>query len=149
MDGAAALCAPVFEPAGAGRGRALVRGAARAVLAVLDPRRTLPLLVLVDDAQWADPASLAFLAYLHARRVEDLPVALAVASRPGEDEREEQLLEELLGQPSADSCAPPRSDRRPWAACSPHGRANQPDEAFVDACVAATEGNPFLVRAGP
>jgi hypothetical protein len=101
MDGAAALCAPVFEPAGRGEedepSFAVLHGLYW-LCSTLAERS--PLLVLVDDAQWADPASLAFLAYL-ARRVEDLPVALAVASRPGDDEREEQLLEELLGQPSA------------------------------------------------
>ena len=88
MDGAAALCAPVFEPAGRGeedeRSFAVLHGLYW-LCATLTERS--PLLVLVDDAQWADPASLAFLTYL-ARRVEDLPVALAVASRPGEDERE-------------------------------------------------------------
>ena len=42
-----------------------------------------PLLVCVDDVQWADPDSLGFLAYL-ARRLDDLPVALLVAVREGE-----------------------------------------------------------------
>ena len=39
-----------------------------------------PLLVCVDDAQWADEPSLSFLGFL-ARRLEDLPVAL-VARHP-------------------------------------------------------------------
>jgi len=46
-----------------------------------------PLLLCVDDAQWADEPSLRFLAYL-ARRVDELPVALLIAARPplpGED----------------------------------------------------------------
>ena len=37
-----------------------------------------PLLITVDDAQWADPPSLRFLGYL-ARRIADLPIALVVA----------------------------------------------------------------------
>src|SRR5258705_300056 len=40
-------------------------------------------LVVVDDAHWADQASLRFLAFL-LPRLEDLPVLLVVAARPGE-----------------------------------------------------------------
>jgi hypothetical protein len=40
-----------------------------------------PLLISVDDAQWADLASQRFLVYL-ARRISDLPVALVVGTRP-------------------------------------------------------------------
>ena len=42
-----------------------------------------PLLLVVDDAHWADRSSLLFLAYL-ARRLEDLSVALVLAVRTGE-----------------------------------------------------------------
>ena len=41
-----------------------------------------PLLVVVDDAHWADEPSLRFLAYL-AGRVGEQPVAVLVATRPG------------------------------------------------------------------
>jgi DNA-binding CsgD family transcriptional regulator len=40
-----------------------------------------PLALLVDDIQWADAASSRFLVYL-ARRLEGLPVLLAIAGRP-------------------------------------------------------------------
>ena len=43
-----------------------------------------PLLITVDDAQWADLPSLRFLDYL-SRRVADLPIALVVATRPPPD----------------------------------------------------------------
>lgn len=43
-----------------------------------------PLALVVDDAQWADRASLGVLAYL-ARRIEDLPLALFVGSRTSSD----------------------------------------------------------------
>jgi predicted ATPase len=42
-----------------------------------------PVLIAVDDAHWADPASLRWLAYL-ASRVEGLSVAVVVALRPAE-----------------------------------------------------------------
>jgi len=40
-----------------------------------------PALLVVDDGQWADAASLRYLAFL-ATRLDDLPVALIVATRP-------------------------------------------------------------------
>jgi predicted ATPase len=40
-----------------------------------------PVLVLVDDCQWADRDSLRFLAYL-AERIEGLPVAMLLTGRP-------------------------------------------------------------------
>ena len=40
-----------------------------------------PVLVLVDDCQWADRESLRFLAYL-AQRIEGLPVAMLLTGRP-------------------------------------------------------------------
>ncbi|HEV2058223.1 MAG TPA: ATP-binding protein [Solirubrobacteraceae bacterium] len=43
-----------------------------------------PVLLVVDDAHWADEPSLRFLAYL-ARRVESLPVTLLIGSRNDED----------------------------------------------------------------
>src|SRR4051794_34587315 len=42
-----------------------------------------PLGLVVDDAHWADAPSLRFLAFLQPR-LEELPVALVVATRPGE-----------------------------------------------------------------
>ena len=42
-----------------------------------------PLVLLVDDAHWLDPASARFLVYL-SRRIDSLPVLLAVAARGGE-----------------------------------------------------------------
>jgi len=52
--------------------------------AVGDVAADTPVAVVVDDAQWADAASLRCLAYL-ARRAGDLPVALLVAIRSGPD----------------------------------------------------------------
>lgn len=40
-----------------------------------------PLVLALDDAQWADAASLNFVAYLSAR-IESLPCGLVVATRP-------------------------------------------------------------------
>ena len=50
--------------------------------AQLSERR--PVALIVDDAHWADPESLRFLVHL-ARRLEGLPVLLAVATRSPSD----------------------------------------------------------------
>ena len=146
MDGAAALSAPVFELTAQGeeeeRSFAVLHGLYW-LCASLSERA--PLLVLVDDAHWADPASLAFLAYL-ARRVEDLSVALVVASRPGDDDIEEHLLGTLLGHPRAGLVRPGPLGGAALETLLREETGDDPDEAFVAACLAATEGNPFLVR---
>jgi predicted ATPase len=142
MDGAAALGAPVFELVGHGeedeRSFAVLHGLYWLCASLADRA---PLVVLVDDAHWSDPASLAFLAYL-ARRVEDLPVALAVASRPGVEEIEEGLL----AQSRAVRVRPAPLTRAAVGALLVADTGESPDEAFVSACLSATEGNPFLVR---
>ena len=58
-----------------------------------------PLALVVDDAQWADEASLRWLAYLSAR-IDDLPLALVVATRDGHEPPREALLQ-LAGRPGA------------------------------------------------
>ena len=63
-----------------------------------------PLLVVVDDAHWADAPSLRFLDAL-ARRVEDLPVLLAIAARPAEPGAEQALLDGLATRPRRGCCA--------------------------------------------
>ena len=42
-----------------------------------------PVFLAVDDAHWADPASMRYLQYL-ASRLSDVPVLLAVAIRSGD-----------------------------------------------------------------
>ena len=57
-----------------------------------------PLLVAVDDLQWADAPSQRWLAYL-ARRLEAHPILLVLAWRSGEPEVEEKTLEALAQEP--------------------------------------------------
>jgi hypothetical protein len=66
-----------------------------------------PVALVVDDAHWADPESLRFLVHL-ARRLEGLPVLLAVATRPPSDG--DRLLHQLAATPGAEGLA-----RRRWA----------------------------------
>ena len=52
------------------------------------------LVLAIDDAQWADPASLRWLAYL-APRLEGLALSLVLATRPTEDEATAASIREL------------------------------------------------------
>lgn len=103
-----------------------------------------PLLIAVDDAHWADPASLRFLVYL-AGRLEGLPAMLVVGMRPAEPGSAVELLSALESEPAS------RVLR--VAALSQAGteilvRSRLEDAAggFAAACHSATQGNPQLIR---
>ena len=101
-----------------------------------------PVVLVVDDAHWADGSSLAWLSFLQAR-MDELEVAVVIAARP-EHQRPElaQLARgdrELLLRPaplSPDACAELTRESL---------GDNVPRE-FCDACHAPTGGNPFLLR---
>src|SRR3954468_5286631 len=61
---------------------------------------TRPLVLVVDDAQWSDRASLEVLAYL-ARRIEQLPILIAVATRGDDPDAPSDLLSLLGGARAA------------------------------------------------
>jgi len=103
-----------------------------------------PVVVCVDDAHWCDSPSARFVAYL-ARRLEGLPVALLLATRPGEQGRGSSGILEVATKPTGEVIT-----LRPLshAACAELvGRELNvaPVPRFCDACHAATAGNPFLL----
>jgi hypothetical protein len=102
-----------------------------------------PVLLSVDDAHWSDLASLRFLAHL-ARRLEGLPVLLAVGIRSGEPDSPEDLLAELRSH--AEVAHPDPLSEHAVAGLLARGLQDEPDEGFVAACRAATGGTPFLLR---
>jgi DNA-binding CsgD family transcriptional regulator len=100
------------------------------------------LLIEVDDAQWADRPSLSYLAHL-AARIEELPVALVIAVRSGEEAPAQQAIDWLRDQPGAGLLRP--------RALSPAAVARLTltelpgaDPAFARACAEVSGGNPFL-----
>jgi DNA-binding CsgD family transcriptional regulator len=105
-----------------------------------------PLFLVVDDAHWADAPSLRFLAFL-LTRLRELDVALAVATRPCEAGTDAELLAAVKTDPSAELIRLPPLTRAAVAQLVAARLGARPDEAFVDACVHATRGVPFLVGA--
>ena len=104
-----------------------------------------PLCLVVDDAHWADAASLRYLAFL-LTRLEELEVALVIATRPPGAGAEAELLATMTTDPSADAIRlqPLTSAAVVQLLEAGLGRAPEPD--VVDTCLRVTRGTPFLVR---
>jgi len=102
-----------------------------------------PLLLVIDDAQWADEASLRFLHYL-AQRADELPIVIVAAFRTGEG-AEGEIGQLLRGGRHAIYLRPqPLSEDAVGDLLAALG-AGRNDVALRRACRDATGGNPFLV----
>jgi DNA-binding CsgD family transcriptional regulator len=104
------------------------------------------LCLVVDDAHWADGPSLRYLAFL-LTRLEELNVALVVASRPSEPGVHADLLATITTDVSAEivRLAPLTRGAVEQFLEAAFGRA--PEPLFADTCLRATRGTPFLLRA--
>jgi DNA-binding CsgD family transcriptional regulator len=100
-----------------------------------------PLMIGVDDVQWADEPSLRFLSYV-ARRVGDLPILICVTSRPEHDpSRVRAALDSewshvLRPAPLSESGVTQVVHRLLSGSAAPE---------FCAACARSTGGNPFLL----
>ena len=142
---AALLDVPLAEPAPVPRGPegafVVLNGLYR-LTAGLARRR--PLALLVDDAHWADDASLRFLAYL-GNRLRQVPVLLVVGARP-------------VGEPGGAAVAQMLADGGALALLQPRPLSDGASAEVVRAavpeavkplcrtCHALTGGNPFFLR---
>jgi DNA-binding CsgD family transcriptional regulator len=104
LRGSAALAAPVLglaagesAPASPVKDFSLEHGLYWLVCNMAERR---PIALLIDDAQWCDDATLEWLLYL-ARRSERLPLAIVLATRSGEPDAPETLLELIASEPIA------------------------------------------------
>jgi DNA-binding CsgD family transcriptional regulator len=104
-----------------------------------------PLLLAVDDAHWADSASLRFLRFL-LPRLDELPVLLLVAARPDDPAADAALLAQLSADAGARLVRPQPLSTAPVAELVRAALGAQADDAFCDACHEVTGGNPFLLR---
>lgn len=104
-----------------------------------DPRQ--PGVLLIDDAQWADPATLDLLRYL-GRRVEALAVVLVIAWRDSDTPDDHPLHAVLAGLPPRRTerlSLQPLSTQAVEALAQQHGRR-------ADGLHALTGGNPFYLN---
>jgi DNA-binding CsgD family transcriptional regulator/tetratricopeptide (TPR) repeat protein len=146
LSGAAALAEPVLTGAGPALEDADATPAALHGLywltAELAGRG--PLLLCIDDLQWADEPSVRWLIYLLGR-LDGIAAGVLAAARAEEGGGSPELRDALHIHPAVDTLAP--------AALSARGVANvvaarlgmPPEEEFVAACRRATGGNPFLL----
>ena len=104
-----------------------------------------PVCLVVDDAHWADGPSLRYLAFL-LTRLEELDVALVLATRPQEARTDTELLAALAGDSGADLIRLSPLSRAAVAELVEATLVGVPDPLFVDTCLRETGGSPFLLR---
>ena len=103
-----------------------------------------PLLLAVDDLQWADTPSLHFLAYL-AQRLDSLPVLAVATLRRTEALDEKGLVARLADHPATTFVElAPLSREGVYALV--RERFPNAGDAFCAACAQVSGGNPHLVR---
>jgi len=142
LAGAASPAAGLLAPATDDGGPSMVSAAAWALTNLAADG---PLLLVVDDAHWADPSSLRTLR-LVAGWVSDLPVAILVAARPAPDRATAPAIAVLRA-----------SAERPAQQLGPLGHPGiatvvraggypEADPELVEAFAVASDGNPLLLR---
>ncbi len=158
LGGAAQLASPLVLPApetdalmGEGQAGALVEGLywltanlARGPLSSDQEPRGPGLVLLIDDAQWADRTSLRFLLHL-VGHLDELDLSLVVAVRTGEPGSPDDLLGRLRARPGARLLRPAALSA---SAVSQFVRASgfpAAADEFCHACAHASGGNPFLL----
>jgi DNA-binding CsgD family transcriptional regulator len=145
LAGAARLAEPVFTEVSAAEDTGDVAFATLHGLywLVVNLAERAPLLLAVDDTQWADEPSLRFLLHL-AHRLAGLPVVLAVTVRTGADRHRQDLGSLMLEARSPVLRPRPLGE----SAVVRLVRDSLGDDASVQlcrACAEATGGNPFLL----
>ncbi|MFI9259649.1 AAA family ATPase [Streptomyces sioyaensis] len=128
------------RPGGAGASETVLDGLT-ALLANM--ARDQPVLMLVDELQWADPATLAWLLHLSGR-LADLPVVLVCAVREGDTLTGHSAVQEIVGQ-ATHTLRPGNLGLQDTHELIRRYYGEAPDEAFAAACHQATGGNPLFL----
>ena len=102
------------------------------------------LLVLIDDAHWADRSSLRFISYV-AGRLDEAGVLAVLAVRSDERARDDLLAAVARERTSRVMGLRPMSEDATGQLIAGEYREEGEPE-FVQACFAATGGNPFFLR---
>ena len=151
FDGAARYAAALFDvpqaepaplPLGPEGAFAVLHGLYR-LTANLARRR--PLALLIDDAHWADGASLRFLAYI-GNRLSRVPVLLVVAARPLGEPGGAAVAEMLAEGGAAPALLQPPPLSNEASASLVRAACPEALTPLCRACHALTGGNPFFLR---
>ena len=102
-----------------------------------------PLMLSVDDLQWADESSVAFLGFL-TRRLEGLSIGLVVGTRPV-DPQSDPLAVQLLSDPAAIRLRVRALSVPATVALVRDTIGPRAEDEFCRTCHRATGGNPFLL----
>jgi DNA-binding CsgD family transcriptional regulator len=148
MAGAAALAAPVFDPA-----QVSTEPAADSPLATLHGLYWLtanlaerqPLMLAVDDLQWSDLASLRWLAYL-LPRIEGLELVVVVGLRGAETSDDRPLVAQIVSDPLSMAIRPAALTREATTRLLRERVSAEAEDGFSVACHRETGGNPLLLR---
>lgn len=106
-----------------------------------------PVLVAIDDVQWADAASVRFASYL-IRRLGGLAASVLLTVRTGEPDPEPPtMLPRLLADPVVDTVPLPPLSKDAVADVVAERLGSRPDDLIAAACRRSTGGVPFLVHA--
>jgi DNA-binding CsgD family transcriptional regulator len=147
LSGAAELARPALglaarAPVDAGSSSLAIQHGLYWLLANLSDQA--PLAIAVDDAHWADDASLRSLLYL-THRLEGVPVLVILAARAGEPAAPAELLGALAGNSRVTIVRP--AVLSPAAVTEIVRRRLSPSahDVFCAACHEASGGNPFML----
>jgi class 3 adenylate cyclase/DNA-binding CsgD family transcriptional regulator len=151
LGGAAALAAPLFEDANL---TALDEDASDVSFAMLHGLYWLaanlalrkPLAISIDDLHWADGPSLRWLIHLQ-RRLDGLPLLVLAGTRPPEQSRSEQLVNEIVGDPGSAVVRPMSLGVESVGHLARDLFGREADDPFVVAIAQAAGGNPLFVLA--
>jgi DNA-binding CsgD family transcriptional regulator len=104
-----------------------------------------PLVLVVDDAHWADDPSLQWLLFL-ARRLGDMPLSLALAARPSSAGDWPEPLSLLRDEAQVSVVTPHVLSETASTIVVRRVLDADAEQAFCGACHAASGGNPFYLR---
>jgi DNA-binding CsgD family transcriptional regulator len=148
LDDAAASARPALDPAGAG-GPAGIDAGPLTVLhglywLTVNACADTPVMLVTDDVQWCDQASLRFLAYV-GRRLEGMSLVVVAGLRRSEPLWEEPLVAEMARQPGGVVIEPAPLSEAAVAHLLEARLGARPHAGFTAACHRATGGNPLLL----
>ncbi|HEX4685345.1 MAG TPA: AAA family ATPase [Nocardioides sp.] len=140
LDGAARFAIPLFTP-GADLSQGVDYGC-QWLIAWLAERA--PLVLAVDDAHWADGASLRVLLDVQAE-IAYQRVTMVIASRPVENPEVQRLLAAMAAQPDCEVLAPAALSRKAVGELVVERLGRPVADDFVDECVKVSRGNAFYL----